>query len=421
MKLFTFTASSPSIALQKAQKACGRDALVVSTKMIRKKSITKEALYELVVAVEDTVVVKSEDKKEDKKPIFDDDIMADISQTARQLSKLDALSEPLVATRQTSKLEKIKSEIKDDEFKQIKDEISTLGDKIKILQNMLWDTNDGAKKLHVPPEFAEIYNVTKTSGLSQKHIDEIMVETINLMPTYMRNDSKTIKRYFHVLLKKMVPTRIEREISSGEKKIMMFVGPTGVGKTTTLAKLAAKYSFLKYKNRVGIITLDTYRIGALEQLFHYAKMLKLPIEDATDSIDFQRALENLSHCELILIDTAGSSPSDKEKILKIANFIKQTDRKIDVNLVLSASSKLEDLADAYKNFSFLDIDTLVITKLDETKSFGNIFSTILESKKPVSYFSIGQEVPDDIEMATGDMLVKFLFDGFTRDQVKAYS
>ncbi len=411
MKLFTFTASSPSIALKKAQDACGKDALVVSTKMIRKKSLTQDALYELVVAVEDAV-----EPKKDKKPIFDDDILANISQTARQLSKLDSLTKPIEATRQTSKLEKIKSEIKDDEFKQIKDEISTLGDKIKILQNMLWETNEGAKKLHIPPEFAEIYNVTKNSGLSQKHIDEIMSETINLMPTYMRNNSQTIKRYFRVLLKKMIPTRIEKEIAKGEKKIMMFVGPTGVGKTTTLAKLAAKYSFLKYKNRVGIITLDTYRIGALEQLFHYAKMLKLPIEDATDSIDFQRALENLSQCDLILIDTAGSSPSDKEKILKIANFIKQTDRKIDVNLVLSASSKLEDLEDAYKNFSFLDIDTLVITKLDETKSFGNIFSTIINSKKPVSYFSVGQEVPDDIEMATGDMLVSFLFDGFSKQK-----
>ncbi len=147
-------------------------------------------------------------------------------------------------------------------------------------------------------------------------------------------------------------------------------------------------------------------------------MLKLPIEDVTDSIDFERALESLRHCDLILIDTAGSSPKDKEKITKIANFIKQTDRKIDVNLVLSASAKLEDLNDAYKSFSFLNIDTLVITKLDETQSFGNIFSLILDSKKPTSYFSTGQEVPDDIKMATGDFLVDCLFDGFTK---KAYS
>jgi flagellar biosynthesis protein FlhF len=418
MKLFTFTAPSPALALQKAQKACGRDALVVSTKQIRKKSLSQDALYELVIAVEDSVMLKKETKKPKIKPIFDDEIMANISQTAKQLSRLDTLSEPFESITPTNKLDEVKKEIKNDEFTQIKEEIGTLSDKIKILQNMLWENHEEAQGLSIPPEFAEIYRVAKKSGIAQKHLDEIMGETIKHMPPYMRNSSKTIKRYFHVLLKKMIPTRIEREIPKGEKKIMMFVGTTGVGKTTTLAKLAAKYSFLEYKNRVGIITLDTYRIGALEQLFQYAKMLKLPIEDAIDSIDFEKALASLSHCDLILIDTAGSSPKDKDKILKIAEFIKQTDRKIDVNLVLSASAKLEDLNDAYKSFSFLNIDTLVITKLDETRSFGNIFSLIIDSKKPVSYFSIGQEVPDDIEKATGDFLVNCLFDGFTK---KAYS
>jgi flagellar biosynthesis protein FlhF len=234
----------------------------------------------------------------------------------------------------------------------------------------------------------------------------------------MKNSSPTIKSYFKVLLKKKIPTLIQKEIPKGKRKIMMFVGPTGVGKTTTLAKLAAKYSFLEHKNKVGIITLDTYRIGALEQLFQYAKMLKLPIEDVTDTIDFEKALDSLRHCELILIDTAGSSQHDRDKILKIANFLKHTSYHIDVNLVLSASSKFEDLKDTYKSFSFLSIDTLVITKLDETRSFGNIFSLIYESKKPTSYFSVGQEVPDDIEVATGDFLVDCIFEG---QVAKAYS
>jgi flagellar biosynthesis protein FlhF len=283
---------------------------------------------------------------------------------------------------------------------------------------MLWENNTDAKKLSIPPEFAEIYNKAKNSGMKKEHLDEIMKESIELMPTSMRNSSQTVKKYFQVLLKKMIPTRIEREIKSGEKKIIMYVGPTGVGKTTTLAKIAAKYSFLKYKNRVGIISLDTYRIGALEQLYQYAKMLKLPMEDATDSIDFERALNALNRCDLILIDTAGSSQHDRDKILKIANFIKNSNHKIDINLVLSATSKLQDLEDVYKSFSFLDIDTLIFTKLDETNGFGNLFSLIVDSKKPTSYFSTGQEVPDDIEVATGEFLVKCIFEGFAK---KVYS
>ncbi|MCH9813031.1 MAG: flagellar biosynthesis protein FlhF [Epsilonproteobacteria bacterium] len=419
MKLFTFTASSPAIALQKAQKSCGRDALVVSTKQIRKKSLSGDAIYEIVVAVEESIPLKKESKTPPKKPIFDEEILENITQTAEQLSRLEKLSDPLeTTTTQPSRLEKINQEIKEDEFHQIKSEIGALSDKIKILQTMLWDENSEAQRLSIPPEFAEIYSLTKKSGMKQSHLDEIMKKTLELMPPYMKNSSQTVKRYFHVLLKKMIPTRIEKEIPKGEKKIMMFVGPTGVGKTTTLAKLAARYSFLTHKNKVGIITLDTYRIGALEQLFQYAKMMKLPVEDVLDTIDFERALENLNHCDLILIDTVGSSQYDKEKILKIANFIKHTDRKIDVNLVLSATSKSEDLQDAYKSFSFLDIDTLIFTKLDETRGFGNIFSLIYDAKKPVSYFSIGQEVPDDIEVATGDFLVECIFEGFSK---KVYS
>jgi flagellar biosynthesis protein FlhF len=419
MKLFTFTATSPSIALQKAQKACGRDALVVSTKQIQKKSLTNSALYELVIAVEDEVALVKQTKKPNLKATFDDEVLDNISKTAKQLQRLEKLSDPLGQTRTQSNIETIKSELKSDEFSQIKSEIGLLSDKIKILQNMLWDEKEVTKALSIPPEFAEIYNSAKNSGMKKEHLDEIMAETLKLMPASMKNSSKTVKRYFHVLLKKMIPTRIEKPILKGEKKIMMFVGPTGVGKTTTLAKLAAKYSFVKYKNRVGIITLDTYRIGALEQMFHYAKMMKLPVVDVMDSIDFERALDGLGYCDLILIDTAGSSQHDKEKILKIANFLKSTDHKIDVSLVLSATSKLQDLEDAYKNFSFLDIDTLIFTKFDETKGFGNIFSLIKSSQKPTSYFSTGQEVPDDIEVATGDFLVSCIFEGFVNK--KAYS
>ncbi len=415
MKLFTFTAESPSIALQKAQKNFGKDALVVSTKQIRKRSLTDEPLYELVVAVEDSAVIKKEPTKR-KKPIFDDEILNNISKTASQLSKLEKLSQPL--NRESSSFEDLKIESKNEQFSELKDEILSLSDKIKILQNMLWSGNQSESTLTIPPEFAEIYKIAKNSGMDSRHLDEIMSQTIKHMPLYMKNSSDTVKRYFHVLLKKMIPSRVEKEVAKGEKRVVMFVGPTGVGKTTTLAKIAARYSFLKYKNRVGIITLDTYRIGALEQLFQYAKMMKLPIEDVMDSIDFQNALERLSYCDLILIDTVGSSPYDKEKILKIANFIKNSNREIDVNLVLSASSKLEDLQDAYKSFSFLDIDTLIVTKLDETKSFGNIFSLIYESKKPTSYFSTGQEVPDDIEVASGDFLVKCLLNSFDE---KVYS
>ena len=215
-----------------------------------------------------------------------------------------------------------------------------------------------------------------------------------------------------MLLKKMLGVRVEREIPKGNKKIVMLVGPTGVGKTTTLAKLAARFSFIQYHYKVGIITLDTYRIGALEQLFQYAKMMKLPFEDVVDTHDFQKALDALSYCDLILIDTVGASQFDREKLVKISNFLDASDRSIDVNLVVSASTKLEDLRDIHANFSFLNLDTMIVTKFDETKGFGNIFSLSSETSLPLSYFSLGQEVPDDIIPASSDFLVDCIFKGY---------
>ena len=413
MKLYTFTAPTPAEALKKAQKACGEEALVVSTKQIRKKTLTQDALYEVIVAhrPEEKRAPKEEPpvEKTTRKVDFDEDILLNISKTAEELSRLQ-LGEN--SSEQSAKVVHETEEIKVEEFKLLKKDIAALTDKIKLLQTMLWEEKAYAKDINIPPEFAEIYKIAKDSGMDERHIKAILEETLAHMPIHMRQNTQTVKRYFQVLLKKLIPVRIEKEIPKGMQKIIMLVGPTGVGKTTTLAKLAARYALLKYRYKVGIITLDTYRIGAVEQLFQYAQMMKLPFEDVIDTDDFRKALNNLSYCDVILIDTVGSSQHDKEKLEKIATFLQHSQQPIDVNLVLSASAKYQDLKDAYEKFSFLNIDTLMITKFDETSGFGNIFSLIYETQKPISYFSTGQEVPDDIQTASADFLIECLFEGF---------
>ena len=285
---------------------------------------------------------------------------------------------------------------------------------------MFWEEKAPHRNnLAIPSEFSEIYKLAKTSGMGEDHLENIMNLTLEHMPVRMKNSSETIKRYFQVLLRKLIPVRVEAELPKGNKRVMMFVGPTGVGKTTTIAKLAARYSYIQEKrSKVGIITLDTYRIGAVEQLFAYAKMMRLPIEDVVDPSDFNSALSSLGHCDVILIDTVGSSQYDKEKLIKLNKFLQNSQMQIDVNLVLSAGCKLEDLKEIYKYFSFLNIDTLIFTKFDETKVFGTIFSLIYDTDKPVSYFSIGQEVPDDIVPASSDFLVECILEGFEKKRGK---
>ena len=396
MKLKTYTAQTYTEALNKIKRELGDDVVIVSSKEIKKKTLSSPGLYEIVVAIEDD---KPEIKKNIQSDEQADDVLLKLSKAAKEINTI-SISNSNINTNNLKPLN-------NDEILALKEEISKIADTLKYLQATVWDITN-KNELELPPEFSEIYALAKASGIASKHLDEIMRLTIKYMPLKMRKNRNAIKRYFHTLLKKMIPIRIEREIKPPHKKILMFVGPTGVGKTTTIAKLAARYAYkLNSRHKVGIITLDTYRIGAVEQLMTYAKMMRLPIETVVDPNDFEEALNALRHNDYILIDTVGSSQHDKEKIEKLSSFLKvNAFAEINVNLVLSAITKYEDLIDIYENFSILPIDTFIFTKLDETRNYGNMFSLLLDTKKPVSYFSIGQEVPDDLMEANAEYLIK---------------
>jgi len=400
MALKTFTGETMKEAMAKVKAEVGDEALIVSSKEIKKKTLTQEGLYEIVVEIEDHDIKPMRQKPQTpSQNTTKDDVLLKISEAAKKINKLSNNNNPVDTPRSvTNTLE----------IKELKKDIEEISNTMKLLQTTIWDLNSCKREnLVIPPEFSEIYAIAKNSGMNKEHLDEIMMLTLKHMPLKMRKNPITIKRYFNTLLRRLVHIRQERELSLGNKKIMMFVGPTGVGKTTTIAKLAARYAFKKDKKyKVGIITLDTYRIGAVEQLMTYARMMKLSIEAVVDPSDFVEALNRLRNNDIILIDTVGSSQHDKEKVDKIKSFLSiNTFASIDVNLVLSATTKYEDLKDIYENFSILDVDTLVFTKLDETQKIGNIFSLVYDVKKPISYFSVGQEVPDDLRIASNEFLV----------------
>lgn len=192
----------------------------------------------------------------------------------------------------------------------------------------------------------------------------------------------------------------------GARRVVALVGPTGVGKTTTVAKLAANAK-LSLGLRVGLVTVDTYRIAAVEQLRTYAEIIDLPlaVADAPDRI--LGALSDLGPVDLALIDTAGRSPRDEVKIRELADFLAMA-RPDEIHLVLSAVSGEKSLHAVVERFAPLGFDRLILTKLDEADRLGALLGVVSRAGRPVSYLTIGQGVPDDIEAADRDRLAALI-------------
>jgi flagellar biosynthesis protein FlhF len=201
---------------------------------------------------------------------------------------------------------------------------------------------------------------------------------------------------------------VERvRIGKEKQKIVAFVGPTGTGKTTTVAKLAAVASQSNKQRKVGVITLDNQRIGGVEQLRIYAQIIGIPFGSVADNKGLKYVLKRFKNIELILIDTASVSLRNEGEIAELRRSLKEI-RDLETHLVLSATTKESDLEDLTDRFEAVPIDRLLFTKLDESISYGNILNQAFRMKIPMSYFTNGRGVPEDIEVATLDRLVELM-------------
>ncbi|MCX7828439.1 MAG: flagellar biosynthesis protein FlhF [Thermanaerothrix sp.] len=216
-----------------------------------------------------------------------------------------------------------------------------------------------------------------------------------------------------VSLEELLSSRIKvvgsDPVSAMGGRRVMFVGPTGVGKTTTIAKLAAVHSLWEGR-RVALATADTYRIAAVEQLRTYAKILGIPMEVAFEPKDFEGILSKHGSCDLLLLDTAGRSAKDSKKMeeLKVLYDAFMPDA---VHLVLAANLKYKDMLKVIDRMGVVPIRSVIFTKLDETYSFGPLLSVLEDFKFPVSFFTVGQNVPNDIEVARPERLVRLILEG----------
>lgn len=191
-----------------------------------------------------------------------------------------------------------------------------------------------------------------------------------------------------------------------KRKIAAFIGPTGVGKTTTLAKLAA-LSAIKQGRKAALITTDTFRVAAASQLETYARIMGIPIETTSGRAELQKAVRKHHDSDFIFIDTAGSSPTRKDSIMELKGIL-QIPERIHSYLVLSATTKYQDLLYIERQFGTLPFASYIFTKLDETEDPTSMINFLVSKERPVSYFCSGQQVPDDIEVASRKRVASLL-------------
>lgn len=258
---------------------------------------------------------------------------------------------------------------------------------------------------------ANLRQAIENEQIYEKASDTIKNKLVNYCELHEKGDHKlTIEEKRDFLNLAVKNNCFEKKIEL--ERINVFIGPTGVGKTTTIAKIAAKEHLIN-KKKVGLITMDTYRIGAVEQLKTYANILDIPFEVVNLPEEMTRKLNKLSDCDIILVDTLGTSPKNQEKLGDIKEYLDAIDGNINKYLVLSVSTDKDTILSILERYKLLKYDGLILTKFDEVTALTNFWSIIENNTSPVQYFCFGQDVPDDIKDATLDNLLDYIEENFT--------
>jgi flagellar biosynthesis protein FlhF len=260
---------------------------------------------------------------------------------------------------------------------------------------------------HVPEELSELYvELTARQVCPQLASDLLRSLHRALRPEHLARADFVREKLAEQIERLLATTGPIARCKRAGPHVVALIGPTGVGKTTTIAKLAANLH-LREQHHVGLITIDTYRIAAIDQLKRYADIIGAPLRVVACADELGAAVETMKDCSFILIDTAGRSPNDKLKLSELRNFI-HCAHADEVHLVLSATSSQDCLEDAVKQFGGVRLDKIIFTKLDETRKLGGVLNIVRKVNKPVSYVTTGQDVPDDIEVARGPRLAQLI-------------
>ncbi|MCE5243892.1 MAG: AAA family ATPase [Desulfobacteraceae bacterium] len=280
---------------------------------------------------------------------------------------------------------------------------------IKSFLSLLVSSKDYFSQLQSQQPLAEIYHGLLMRGLDERHAFLLLNKAVSQMEGPHASKQQIIETFSRLFLERIKLSRPFQNIvpSNDTSPCFVFLGPTGVGKTTSLAKLAA-YLKIKRQLEVGIISIDTYRIGAVDQLQTYASILDIPLIVAQSKAELNHARDQFRHHDVVLVDTTGKNFLHKKHVQDISQLFSERDNTHHF-LVLGATGKDDDLKQTILHFRNIEIHSLIFTKVDETINHGSIVNQLLRFPFPVSYLGTGQRVPEDIELATHKRILSFLF------------
>ncbi len=394
-----FQANTETEAIMLAKEELGKDAIVMNIKTISPKGIYKlfrKPVVEITAAVDENITYKSEKSKAPtpmpvRKPMFPDVIYDEPEEKPQSKTMEDLVTAPSAIEAKLNNLQSLLEKQMGEKQVQEKEEPKPV------------ETNKNLACIQL------IYNQLISNEVDEKYANQIIMEIEGNLKRDASMDNILASIYQKIILKLGQPKMIE--ISGKTPKFVFFIGPTGVGKTTTIAKIASKFK-VNEKAKIAFLTADTYRIAAVEQLRTYANILGIPMKVIYSEEEMLQAKEEFSDFDLVFVDTAGRSHRNREQrddIEKLINAIPGDER--EVYLVLSATTKYRDLVKITEVYSEILDYNLIFTKLDETSTIGNLFNIRMLTEAPLSYATFGQNVPDDIARVDAQNIAKQLLRG----------
>ena len=378
MQIKRYEVLSINEGMAKIKDDLGPNAIILSSRRLRRK---KKSFIEIFAARDDFYNSSSELKKYRKS----DSTISDNSELLSYFkTEIDQLKDLIIDTKRRMDIHFELAELKDN-------------------LNILFDIFAINESKNLPKYLSKLYYHLISSGISTQHTIKIIEKLKNNYPEDYLKDDQYVSKIVQDIIKNSIITSykdVER------KRIISFIGATGSGKTTTLAKLAAKYLFTD-KLKVGILTTDTYRIGATEQLKMYAEIMDIPIQIVSKKEKLKRYLELFADKDVIFIDTPGKNYKDKNYLMDLRKLF-SIDSSIEINLILNITTDQKNMLKIADSFDIIDYDNIIFTKLDEANNFGAIYNIIDYVDKPVSYVTNGQNVPQDIERVDPDRLAQII-------------